>query len=114
MSFDQQLASEIERATKSISKKLARQMMEEMREAAEAKAKARKEDQRRRFALGGAVIAAGMGEWELAEVVGVLLDGRDRVAGSPTMRLGMRKRGEAAIGGSSGARGQPLTMPTLH
>jgi hypothetical protein len=97
MTFDQQLATEIERATKGISKKLARQMMHEMREAAEAKAKARKEDQRRRFALGGAVIAAGMGEWELVEIVGLLLDGCDRVASSQTMRLGMRKRGAAHL-----------------
>jgi hypothetical protein len=55
---------------------------------------------RRRVELGDAVIKAGCGDWLPAEIVGVLLDARERIGGSSTQRLGMRKRGEAHLGQS--------------
>jgi hypothetical protein len=89
-------------------------LLRQMRKAARVNARNRRADVRRRVELGGAVIAADLGECETAEIVGLLLGGRKWVGGSSAMRIGMRKRGEAALGGNNGASGQPSTVPTLH
>lgn len=68
----------------------ARRLLRERQHAAQA----RKAEMRRRIELGGAVIAAGCGDWLVPEIIGLLLDGMERVGSSPTIRLGMKQRGE--------------------
>lgn len=81
-------------ATKRLAALKARQLMREIREANSARQRARRQEMRRRLELGGAVLAAGCGEFTVVEVIGLLLDSRDRVEASPTMRLALRKRGQ--------------------
>ncbi|MDR3385436.1 MAG: conjugal transfer protein TraD [Rudaea sp.] len=90
------IASQVARATERIGQLKARQLLREMRADARARARARRADARRRLMFGGVVLHAGFGDWDAAEVLGVLLDAREKIGGSPTLRLGMRKRGEQA------------------
>ena len=87
------LTEQVVRATQRLAQLRARQLLRQLRAASQAKAKARQADFRRRIQFGGAVIAAGLGNWEVSEIVGVLLDGRERCGSSPTLRMSMRKRG---------------------
>lgn len=88
------IARALERATRDISQVRAKELAREMREKAERQERARKEAFRRRLAMGEIVSRAGLDDWSAAEVLGLLLDGKDRVGESATMRLGMRQRGE--------------------
>lgn len=64
------------------------------REALRQRIQARREERALRQELGRAVVLAGCGEWGSAEIIGLLLDGVERVGHSPTMRLGLKQRGE--------------------
>ncbi|MEO5625683.1 MAG: hypothetical protein ABIQ70_06735 [Dokdonella sp.] len=72
----------------------AQQLERELRTAYVAKQRARRVELRRRLDLGKAVLTAGCGEFAMVEVVGLLLDAKERVGPSPTMRLAMRKKGQ--------------------
>jgi hypothetical protein len=85
--------AQVARATQRLAQLRARQLLREMRAASRAKANARRLDVRRRLVLGGIVITAGLGDWEADEIAGILVEGRKRCLGSPTMRLGMRNLG---------------------
>ena len=84
--------------------------MREMRRATIARARARKLDARKKYQLGESVLLAGLADWHAAELVGLLLDGKERFAASPTMRMGLRKRGEAHLEAAQGGS----ASPTLH
>lgn len=88
------IAAKIERATQRVAQLQARRALREMRLATMARARARKHDARRKYELGESVLLAGLVDWQAAELVGLLLDGKDRFGASPTMRMGLRKRGE--------------------
>lgn len=95
------------KATQRVAQLRARQLLGEMRTAARAKAELRRLEARRRFELGGAVLAAG-GDWTAAEVVGIMLEARERVGHSPTMRMGLGRRGEDHLhAGQRHAANQP-------
>lgn len=87
------LSAQIERMTNRLAQARTKKMLWETRQQTEARERARRLDTRRRFALGTAVVQAGFGDWEPADVVGVLLDGHERMNASPTVRLGLKKRG---------------------
>lgn len=53
---------------------------------------------RRRSELGAAVEKAGLADWNAAEIVGVLLETRDRIGLSRTQRMAAQKRGEQHMG----------------
>lgn len=65
--------------------------------ALKAKKAERQEMLRRKFEFGSAVVAAGLDNWDAAEIAGALLDVKERVGGSPTQRLGFRQRGETLL-----------------
>jgi hypothetical protein len=92
---DERLAERIAATTRRLGLLKARELLREMRAADRQRSSERRALARRRSALGDAVVQAGCGEWLPAEITGVLLDARDRIGGSSTQRLGMRKRGEA-------------------
>ncbi len=52
---------------------------------------------RRKILMGDAVFLAGLAEWEPAEIVGALLDVKERIGGSPTQRMGLRQRGQQLL-----------------
>ena len=81
-------------ATQQLAALKARQLMREMRAAHLAKQRARRQETRRRMELGGAVLTAGCGDFTVVEVIGMLLDSKERVGASPTVRLAIRKRGQ--------------------
>lgn len=87
------VSKQIERMTTRVAQARSRRMLWEMRQQTAARERARRLDTRRRFALGTAVVQAGFGDWEPAEIVGVLLDGHERMNASPTVRMGLKKRG---------------------
>jgi hypothetical protein len=103
----ERITEQVARATERLGQLKAREMLREMCAAVRAKARARRSDIQRRLQLGGAVMSAGLGDWHVNEVIGVLLDANERVGGSPTLRLGMRKRAEAE-NALPGAREKPI------
>lgn len=98
------IARALERATRDISQVRARELAREMREKAERQERARKEAFRRRLAMGEIVSRAGLDHWSAAEVLGLLLDAKDRAGDSPTMRMGLRQRGEQLLQKASKCR----------
>ncbi|MEO5623465.1 MAG: conjugal transfer protein TraD [Dokdonella sp.] len=88
-----QLAAQIERATKRLTQLKAREFLRNQQAKTKAKGEVRRADAHRKIELGGLVIAAGLKDWDCAELVGALLDAADRASHSPTVRLGLRKRG---------------------
>jgi len=104
------LTAKIERSTKRTAQLQAQRALREMRLAAIERARARKHAARRRYELGETVLLAGLVDWQAAELVGLLLDGKDRYGSSPTMRLGLRKRGEAHLEEKHGG----CSVPTVH
>lgn len=95
---DDAMVLQIEKVANRLSKRQARRLLREMRTKMKARADARREKSRQRHEYGAAVVAAGLVGWDAAEIVGLLLDGSDRVGHSPTMRLGVRKRGAERLG----------------
>lgn len=96
-SADGKLARRIASKTEQLGQLVARRLLREQREAMKERARQRRADLERRKELGGAVLAAGLDDWSVSEVVGLLLEGQDHLGYSPTMRLGVRKRGEAYL-----------------
>lgn len=66
-----------------------------------ARERARKADCHRKIVLGGLVIAAGVGEWNPAEIVGALLAARAGVVGpdGEVRRREFREQGIATLNG---------------
>ncbi|WP_207215847.1 conjugal transfer protein TraD [Pseudolysobacter antarcticus] len=89
------LAQQVAIAAQRLGQLKARQMLREMRDAAQVKARTRRADVRRRLELGGAVIIADCADLTMSELIGILVDGKDRIQGSATMRLALGKRGDA-------------------
>jgi hypothetical protein len=91
------LEDQILRAAKRVAQLSARQMVRDMRQASRTKVRERRDALRRRSSLGDAVVIAGCAHWPAAELVGLLIDGRERFEHSPTQRLALRKRGELLL-----------------
>lgn len=94
---DDELEARIRRATDRLAQRHARRLLRRMREETRARTQMRREEGRRRSALGAAVLAAGLGDWQSAELLGLLLTGRDRATASPGIRETLRVRGEAEL-----------------
>lgn len=107
MSATDTLAAKIERSQKRTAQLQARQALREMRLATVARARARKCAARRKYELGESVLLAGLVDWQAAELVGLLLDGKDRFGASPTMRMGLRKRGDEHLESLRGGSASP-------
>lgn len=84
----------VAKANRRISQLETRLLLLKRREALRQRIQARREERALRQELGRAVVLAGFGEWGSAEIIGVLLDGMERIGNSPTMKLGMKQRGE--------------------
>lgn len=74
-----------------------RQLMRELQLEQRARELIRKRDARRRWEIGTAVLEAGFGDWHALEVVGVLLEAKERIGDSPTQRLAVRIRAEGRL-----------------
>jgi len=101
------LTERVASATERLAKLKARQLLREMRTEHQAKRLARRTDLRRRLDLGGAVLTAGCGDFVMVEVIGLLLDAKERIGNSPTMRLAARKRGQDWLATSAVVAGAP-------
>lgn len=97
------LETRVANATRRLAQLTARQLLRERRAALRTQAADRRSELQRRMKWGAAVIQAGMDDWEVAEVVGLLVEGKARLGTSTTQRLGLRKQGEAFLG----INGQP-------
>jgi len=87
-------AERVARATQRLAMLKARQLLREMRAERRTREAARRQTHQRRMALGYAAFMAGVEDYTTEEVVGMLLDAKERLGHSPTQRLAMRKRGE--------------------
>jgi hypothetical protein len=87
-------AALVVRATNRLATLKARQLLREMREQKRAREAEERRAQRRKMELGHAASLAGIDDYSAEEVVGMLLDAKDRVGHSPTQRLAMKKRGD--------------------
>lgn len=67
------LHDQIHAATEKLARLKAKELLAQQREAAKARDKARREDAHRKIELGGLLIAAGVGDCNPAEIVGVML-----------------------------------------
>lgn len=106
----------IERMMTAMAKEQARLLLAErteqrkqQREAAKAKAKARaalfrSADAHRKIILGGLVIAAGVDDWDPAEIVGGLLAVGEQLAREPNQREALRRKGLAHLEARSSRR----------
>lgn len=74
-----------------------RQLLRELQFEQRARELIRKRDARRRWEIGTAVLEAGFGDWHALEVVGVLLEAKERIGDSPTQRLAVRIRAEGHL-----------------
>lgn len=108
---NERLAEQIAATTRRLGQLKARELLREMRATDRRRSSERRALARRRVELGDAVLKAGCGDWLPAEIVGVLLDARERFGSSSTQRLGMRKRGEAHLSGTPNGLG---ALGTLH
>lgn len=72
----------------------ARQLSREQRQKARSKDLERRLMARRHALIAEATRTAGLAEWSVPEILGVLLDARERIGHSPTLRLAARKRAE--------------------
>jgi hypothetical protein len=87
-------AALVVRATNRLATLKARQLLREMREQKRAREAAQRREMKRRAELGHAAAMAGVEDYSAEEVVGMLLDAKERLGHSPTQRLATRKRGE--------------------
>lgn len=76
----------------------ANQLLREQRQKVRSKERARRLTARRRALIGEAAERAGLAEWTIPEILGVLLEAHERVGRSPTLRMAARKRGEQHLG----------------
>ena len=84
-------------ATRRLSQVVASQLLRDRAAALKAKRAERQAMFRRKILMGDAVFLAGLAEWEPAEIVGALLDVKERIGGSPTQRMGLRQRGQQLL-----------------
>jgi len=80
-------------ATQRLAELKAEQLVREIRAHHRQRARERQLHERRRQELGDAVERSGSVNLTIPELVGVLLDAKERLGSSPTMLLGMRKKG---------------------
>lgn len=88
----------LDRAVQRLTQLKARQLMIEQQEKLQLKEQELRALVRRRYDFGEAVIAAGLSDWNPFEVVGALLEVRDRIGLSKTQRMAAQKRGEQHLG----------------
>jgi hypothetical protein len=84
-------------ATRRLGQVVADQLLRDRVAALKAKKMERQALFRRKLTMGDAVLLAGLTDWEPAEIVGALLDVKDRIGVSPTQRMGLRQRGQQLL-----------------
>lgn len=90
----ERLRERVERETRRLAQARARELLREQRSAMLQRAAGRRLAEKRRAEFGNAVVMAGCEDWDPMEIVGTLMDARERFGSSTTQRLGMRKKGE--------------------
>lgn len=111
MSNGHAIEDQVLRATQRLARLRARELLKEKRHSMRNQNAMRKAALRRRIELGAMVESANLSDWDPAAVLGLLLDGRERHAHSPTLRLAMKHRGEAHRRGPEPARPRPPKPP---
>lgn len=111
---DEWLIKRLTATVEQLSERRKAQLMRDWRRSTTQRAKERREGLRVKIELGSAVFKAGLRSWSQDEVLGLLLDGRDRVSHSPTLRLAVRKKGEAFRTGRPAEATQSSSPPTIH
>lgn len=94
--------AKIERAQARLVQLQAREALMEMRRKTQAQGKARREQARRRMALGQVIDEAGMADWSKAELSGLLIRAREHFGDSEATRRMLAHRAG------------PSTMPDGH
>lgn len=106
------LTQQLVETAQQIGQVLARQLNREQAERQRCSEQKRLQQARRRSELGAAVEKAGLSDWNTLEIVGVLLEIKDRIGLSRTQRMAAQKRGEQHLGKSS-ATADSLALETV-
>lgn len=96
--YADRLANRLVQTTRKIADLQANRLAHERLVAVRLRKKERRARLRRRIELGSAIETAGLSDWKVAELVGALLDLRDRIGASKTQRMAAQKRGEQHMG----------------
>ena len=91
----EEMMARIARGADRLARLKARQLLRESQALHRARQVARQAQRRRETDLGLVVNLAGLRDWQPQEILGLLLHALDDTGASPTMRLGLRKRGES-------------------
>lgn len=92
--YADRLANRLVQTTRKIADLQANRLAQERLVAVRLRKKERRARLRRRIELGIAVERAGLAGWNTMEIVGALMDVRDRIGASKTQRMAAQKRGE--------------------
>jgi hypothetical protein len=111
MSTSDKDAALVVRATNRLAVVKARQLLREMREQKRVRKLEERRAEKRKMALGHATFLAGVDDFSPEEVVGMLLDAKERLGHSPTQRLAMRKRGDEWLRKSALVAHEPRAAP---
>lgn len=113
---DERWAKRLARATEGLARFKSRELMREQREVLRAKELERRALARRRFDYGEAVLLVAH-DCTPTEIVGMLVEARERMGQSPTLRMAARKRGEQHMGTNvpvkRGAADAPSETPSM-
>jgi hypothetical protein len=108
------LTERVASATERLAALKARQLLRELRAEHQAKRRARRNDVRRRLDLGGAVLTAECGDFTLVEVIGLLIDAKERLGPSPTMMLAMKKKGQERLASAASTTGDGRHLDAIE
>lgn len=95
--YADRLANRLLQTTRKIADHQASRLAHERLVALRSRKKERRARLRRRIEVGTAVERAGLADWKLTEIVGALMDVKDRIGASKTMRMAAQKRGEQSL-----------------
>lgn len=88
----EQLTERIQNATERLAALKAKELLRQLRAQQRAASLARKDGSKQRQAFGAAVMDAGFGQWHELEVLGLLLDAKERLPGTPETLATLRQR----------------------
>lgn len=95
--YADRLTNQLLKTTRKIADHQANRLAHERLVAIRSRKKERRVRLRRRIELGIAVERAGLAGWNTMEIVGVLLESKDRIGLSRTQRMAAQKRGELLL-----------------
>jgi hypothetical protein len=113
MTTEEKVMERIAREAQRLAGLKARELRRSQRRAIRERREAARLEQERRAVFGNAVVCAGLASFEPDEIVGLLLDAKERMGESLTQRMAARKRGQEWMTELTQRELRPLLGPGL-